>query len=125
MSGVDRGDIRDRLPDWATGRLDAEEAKSVASALERDAELEAEAEVVRLLAESRPDVPMHIGADILAAVDGDLQVAGEPERHGIVKVGPWSKRVVGVPRWALAAAATAVIAVGTFEVMRRAKRTAA
>lgn len=123
MSGVDRGNIRDRLPDWATGRLEAEEAERVASAVERDAELRAEAEVVRLLAESRPEVPTNLGADIREAVDADLQVAGEPERQRGPKAAPWSKRAVGVPRWALAAAATAVIALGTLEVMRGANGT--
>ncbi len=123
MSDVDRGDIRDRLPNWATGRLEVEEAEMVSSALEGDADLKAEAEVVRLLAESRPEVPINLGADIREAVVADLQVKVGPERQTGGKVGPWSKRAVGVPRWALAAAATAVIALGTLEVIRGTKGT--
>ena len=50
-------------------------------------------------------------------------MVGEPERQSGAKPGPWSKRAVGVPRWALATAATAVIALGTLEFIRGANGT--
>ena len=117
---MDDGDIRDRLADWAAGRLGAQEARAVSDAVEGDPELKAEAAVVQRLVAGRSRVPDGLEARILAAVEADGEVAAAAATQQAGTGGPfWSRRQAGVPRWALAAAASAVLAFGTLEIIRR------
>ena len=84
---------RELIPLWVAGATDADESAGVEQHLAACAECRAEAELVRSLFESRPEVPEGLAERIETAVHFQ---AGAVRR-------PW---------WGLAAAAVAVLAIG-------------
>jgi hypothetical protein len=107
---VKRDQIQDRLPEWVAGRLDPEDARRVRDAVEADVELQAEADLLRSLRRTRPEVPPGLEDRILSAVTGSRStgVSGGGTDHR------WE-----IPRWVMAAAAALVVALGTLDVATR------
>lgn len=116
--------IRDMLPDQVAGRLDAERARRVEEAVAGDEELAAEAALLEAVLAARAEPPPGLEARIREAVRRDRALAVEtgdetagmsvPQRAGGSSAVRWA-----VPRWALAAAAVLVLALGTLEVVER------
>lgn len=106
--------VKELLPDWVAGRLDAPGAREVAEAVARDEELAAEAELLESLLAARAEPPRELESRIRAAVRED---------HGDARPAPrrarWSWGDLRVPRWAVAAAAVAVVGLGTVEIVNR------
>ncbi|MEO8605928.1 MAG: anti-sigma factor [bacterium] len=112
-----RDEIRDDLPLYALGALDAEERAAVVAALATDAELGRElrqwTEVVGLMALDAPDVaPPDIKTKLLARVHGGALASDKVARR---RLGGWMLPV--------AAAATALLAIAGYrEIGFRAER---
>ena len=105
-----RDQIQDRLPEWVADRLDLEEARKVRQAVESDAELRAEADLLRSLRRTRAEVPAGLEDRILAAVTR----ARSPGASEDGTAHRWE-----IPRWVMAAAAALVAALGTLDVATR------
>lgn len=105
-----RDQIQDRLPEWVAGRLDPEEERSVRRAVEADGELREEADLLRSLRRTRPDLPPGLEEQILSAVSRSRSTGAS----GGGTVHRWE-----IPRWAMATAAALVVALGILDVATR------
>lgn len=117
MNGSNCEGMLDRLPDWAAGRLSADDAEAVRSHVDGCATCREAWEVVRLLAEAGPrPVPAGLEARLRTAVREAAEGAEpRPLRRGSgAGVRPWR-----VPSWGLAAAAGIVLAVATPVLVER------
>ena len=99
------GATKDLLPDLAAGRLEPGDHARVEAHALTCADCAAELDTLRLLVESRPELSTPL-AD---------RIAGEVER-GLARPAPGRRRV---SRWALAAAAGIVLALGTPTLLER------
>jgi hypothetical protein len=100
-------EIRARLDDWAAGTLPAEERRDVAAHLATCAACGAEARELKALLSAAAELPREIQPprDLWTGIDARLdapaaQVAASPRRPS-----------AGLPRWALVAAALALVVV--------------
>jgi hypothetical protein len=111
------GRYRDALADVAAGaRASAELEARVLAHVETCADCAAELRTLRLLRAGRPELPSALAARIDQGVRSGLTGAGAGEgpRYGR-RTRAWAR----VPAWALAAAAVAVLALGTPTLMER------
>jgi len=92
MSGAGCDHVRDRIPDYAAGRLPASDAEQMARHLEGCGECRAELDLVSLLFQARPEAPEGLAERVRSAASRRAAV-----RH---------------PAWGLAAASVAVLALG-------------
>ncbi len=113
--------VRDLLPDFVAGRIDARDRAMVEEALAKDEELRSEADLVRAVADTQPPVPGELAASLKAALAnraGGSGGGGVPETPGSTP--PPSRRHLGRGTlWSLSAAATFVIALGTAFLWQR------
>lgn len=135
MNDDHRSRLREALPDFIGGRLEAPRAEEVRRAVEADPELQAEAELLRTLAAARADVPEGLEVRIAAAVlrerRGGMSSRAEEsaargpsdgstgrlrDRPAVGGRASW----LGAGGWVVAAAAVLVLALGTRELMDRA-----
>lgn len=114
---MDTGEIRDLLPDWVGGRLESSRARMVERAVADDADLRAEAELLRSLAAGRSPVPEGLGARITARVLGERRFSPAGAPTGRVTL-PWLRW--RAPAWAVAAAAMLILALGIAVAVDRA-----
>jgi hypothetical protein len=110
------GRFRDALVDVAGARVSAELEARVLAHVETCADCSAELRTLRLLRAGRPELPSALAARIDQGVRSGLARAGAGQgaRPGR-RAGAWAR----VPAWALAAAAVAVLALGTPSLMER------
>jgi hypothetical protein len=101
-------ELVDRLPDWATGRLNDDEGALVAAHVAVCDECSAEADVLHALFHARPEAPAGLAERIARAAS--VQAEAVPE--GV------AKRTWRRPAWALSAAAVLVLAVGATLLLR-------
>jgi anti-sigma factor RsiW len=99
------GDTKDLLPALAAGRLEPGDRARVGAHARSCEDCAAELATLRLLVESRPELPRPL-AD---------RIAGEVAK-GLARPTPDRRRL---PRWALAAAAGVVLALGTPSLLQR------
>lgn len=108
MSEWSCASVRDRLPEHVTGRLAGEEAGRMESHLRSCAGCAGEADLLAALMTTRAQAPEALADRIRRAVLDERPSAG-----GRPATSPVARRWLGVPRWALAAAAALVLALGT------------
>jgi len=113
MSGQDCDGIRDVLPEWAMGALNAEGRETVEKHLSTCSDCAGEAEVLRVVLASRPEPPAGLEARIQARVREELQGLGAkevpPREAGVIplfRLNRWA------PAWALSAAAVVILSLG-------------
>jgi len=99
---------RDALAAWAAGDLSEVERLALEADLARDRELAGEANLVKALHQSRPQVP----AEVLAGMRQRARAEFGATKGG--RAGRWH-----VPRWQWSAAALVVLAAGTAVVWER------
>lgn len=113
MSGQDCDRIRDVLPEWAVGALDAEGREAVGKHLSVCPDCAAEVEVLRAVLASRPEPPAGLEARIQARVREELQGLGAGEvPPGAAGVIPLFRLNRWAPAWALPAAAVVILSLG-------------
>lgn len=112
MSEIGCGTVRDRLPDQADGRLSVEEARSVEVHLASCRACGTEAETIRTLRAGRPDVPPGLHERVRAAARAELGRRSASET-ATPTGSPRPARRWEFPRWSLAAAAVAILALGS------------
>lgn len=93
MSQTECGTIREYLPDFAAGRLGAEQVRVIEAHLPSCAECRAEFELIQMLLDAPPAVPERLAESVVSALRT-------------------SRRSVGRPWWGISAAAVAAIALG-------------
>ena len=100
-------EIRARLDDWAAGTLPAEERRDVATHLEECAACGAEERELQALLAATAELPREIlpPRDLWAGIDARLDAPAAE-----VAASPW-RPSAGLPRWALVAAALALVVV--------------
>lgn len=108
MSEWSCANVRDRLPEHVTGRLAVDEAGPMASHLRSCPGCAAEADLLAALLTTRAEAPVGLADRIRRAVLDERPPAGARPATS-----PSTRRWLGVPRWALAAAAALVLALGT------------
>ena len=93
MSQTECGTVREFLPDYAAGRLGAEQLGVVEAHVPSCPECRAEVELIRMLLDAPPAVPDRLADEVVSAVRT-------------------SRRPVRRPWWGISAAAVAAIALG-------------
>ena len=101
-------ELADRLPDWASGRLDDAESALVAAHVAGCDDCSAQASVLGALFATRPEAPSGLAERIVHAA--------RVQAHALP--GAVTKRAWRRPAWALSAAALLVLAVGTTILLR-------
>ena len=108
MKSMTCQELADRLPDWASGRLDDAESALVVAHVAVCADCSAQASVLGTLFAARPEAPAGLAERIARAA--------RVQAHAVPGAG--TKRAWRRPAWALSAAAVLVLAVGTTLFLR-------
>jgi hypothetical protein len=103
------GTIRDFLPEWASDRLELPEARQVEEHLAACDECREEADVVRTLAQARPEPPPGLESRIRDRVREEFD-------GGVLRLDSRRRRI---PLWGLSAAALLVLGLGTKTLLDR------
>ncbi|MGW8267324.1 MAG: anti-sigma factor family protein [Longimicrobiales bacterium] len=113
MRGQNCDGVRDVLPEWTLGALDAEVAEEVRKHLSACPDCAEEEEVLRALMASRPEPPADLEARIQARVRDEFRGSGVGKvPSGDAGVIPLFRPSRWAPAWALSAAAVVILSLG-------------
>lgn len=124
MNGLSCDAVREILPEWKAGALDARDTMALEMHLAACSDCREEAAVMEALLMARPEPPRGLEARIQATLRRELLAVASATGHRTARTREWVLPVFGRPRWSpawglSAAAAVVVVALGGSLVLKR------
>lgn len=122
MNGLSCDAVREILPEWKAGALDAMDTRALEMHLAGCSDCREEAAVMEALLVARPEPPQGLEARIQAMLRRELLAQASATENRTARTRDWVLPVFGRPRWSpawgLSAAAVVVVALGVGLVLK-------